>query len=102
MPRALLRLLVVVCAPRLLDARTASLVLSVIYYRCKCGAVEVWGSIAPDPCLGCKDCGTTPALTPDGHRSPRSHVLIKTAVDTDDGQAILSRCRWCLRTMAEL
>lgn len=44
-----------------------------IYYRCKCGQCESWGSMPPARCNSCPTCGSNLATGPDEHREPESH-----------------------------
>jgi len=73
-----------------------------IYYRCKCGKQEAWGSMPPNQCDGCSECGTTLDTHPELHRTPTPHDFVATNVATDEGPKPLSRCRYCHRTKAEL
>jgi hypothetical protein len=72
------------------------------YYRFKCGEHEMWGSMGPRPCDGCSKCGTTLTQDPAFHTTPEPHEFIPTDVETDAGKAVLHRCKWCLKTRAEL
>ncbi len=72
------------------------------YYRCKCGDSEAWCSDSPWPCARCKKCGSDLAGGPDLHRDPRPHEFLEYPVETDDGQATLSRCRWCMKTKKQI
>jgi len=73
-----------------------------LYYRCKCGNSTAWGSMPPDRCATCDDCGSDLALGPDGHRDPTPHEFIARPVETDQGGATISRCRYCYLTAAEI
>lgn len=54
------------------------------------------------PCRRCDKCGSDLAESPDTHIEPRPHLMVPGTVHTDAGEATLTRCRWCLRTRAEL
>ena len=46
------------------------------YRRCQCGKCESWESgMHPQDCEGCRECGTTFASHPDGHKPIQPHVL---------------------------
>ena len=45
------------------------------WYRCKCGYESVYGSVIPQPCEGCDKCGTTLAMSADGHREVEPHEM---------------------------
>ncbi len=64
------------------------------YYRCKCGKMESWGSMPPNRCQGCPDCGTNLSTHPD-HHPPADHNWSANKVQTDDGPATLTVCSWC-------
>lgn len=66
-----------------------------MYYRCKCGDRESFGSMPPNPCAQCETCGSDLAPTPELHRPPRDHDWETRLVDTDEGQRELTVCRWC-------
>lgn len=73
------------------------------YYRCRCGKEEAWTTIGVTACNWCAACGTTLAESPEGHSEVRTpHRLEATTVRTDEGDATLSRCKWCGRTRADL
>ncbi len=74
------------------------------YYKCKCGAHEGWNSGMPIPkCAWCKKCETTPAYSPEGHKTERPfHLMVQHEVKTDEGPKILSRCRYCMKTLEQL
>lgn len=74
------------------------------YYRCKCGRFESWTSMGARPrCEACPDCGTTLAQSPAGHGEPEPHDFsCLEQVETDNGQATLTRCCHCLKTRAEI
>lgn len=74
-----------------------------IYYRCKCGDLESYSSMGPRRCAFCTKCNTTLASGPEGHKTERTkHQMIKEQVETDEGNAVLTRCGYCLRTKKEL
>lgn len=56
----------------------------------------------PDQCDGCELCGTNLSSHPDFHHPPTPHEFIPTKVETDDGGAVLSRCRYCHLTKGEI
>ena len=66
-------------------------------YRCKCGAGEAFGEVAP--CWGCSVCGGGFGLYVD---KPKDHEFLPTKVDTDEGEKTLSRCRYCMETPAQI
>ena len=66
-----------------------------IYYRCKCGKVESYGSMSPNPCLGCVDCGTNLTSHPDLHKKPELHNWITDEILTDEGVMHQTKCSWC-------
>lgn len=77
------------------------------YYRCKCGRHESWGSMGPNPCARCKDCGSDLAGSPDTHAEPKPHrmLTVRATVETDEGEkdaGTMTRCVWCLRTLAQI
>lgn len=72
------------------------------YYRCRCGLNACWSSMMPFPCDICVACGSDFATAPDLHMEPQPHRFIVTKVETDAGDAELSRCQWCCRTKKEL
>lgn len=73
------------------------------YYRCKCGHRESWGSLPPDRCQRCEKCGSDLAFSPESHREPIEHDFSAVnTVETDDGPKLLTRCRYCYRTKAEV
>lgn len=74
-----------------------------LFYRCKCGKLASYGSMPPDRCASCPDCGSDLAPAPDAHTGPKPHEFSLTStVDTDEGPKPLTRCRWCYRTRAEV
>ncbi len=66
-----------------------------IYYRCKCGKHESWSSMGQPPCRGCNDCKTTLAAGPSSHVTPKPHVIGRTRVEADEGEAFRSDCLYC-------
>lgn len=73
------------------------------YWRCKCGKWEWWTSgERPFPCDECPTCHTTAAQGPEGHGRAVPHEFIATKVETDEGDKTLSRCRWCMKTRAQV
>lgn len=73
------------------------------YYRCKCGRKEAWGSMSPPLCSRCPDCGTNLATAPDIHGEPQDHDFsLVEKVETDQGDATITRCRYCHRTRREI
>jgi hypothetical protein len=65
------------------------------YYRCKCGKLEAYGSMGPDPCRGCDECGTNLTTHPDFHHPPVPHRYEAQPVETDEGVKMLTQCTWC-------
>ncbi len=72
------------------------------YYRCKCGFSEAYGSMSPSRCTKCKKCGSNLAGSPDSHIDPTPHELVAYPIESDQGGATLSRCKWCRRTKKQL
>lgn len=74
-----------------------------IYGQCKCGAIQFWGSgMNPAPCNPCKQCGTIPATHVNAHPEPIDHEFYVSQVETDEGMKPLSRCRYCMKTKAQI
>lgn len=75
-----------------------------LYERCKCGLVEVWSSGEPPMlCTPCEKCGAVPATHPSLHPEPVAHEFsMVESVDTDEGPMTLHRCKYCLRTPAQV
>ena len=74
-----------------------------LFYRCKCGKSRAFGSMPPNRCDSCSSCGSDLALGPDRHRDPESHdFTLVQEVDTDQGVATITYCRWCHLTRAEI
>lgn len=73
-----------------------------IYYRCKCGKSELFGSLSPARCDACADCGSNLARHPDLHFPPEPHDFVPTPVETDEGMKTLSRCKYCGKTANQL
>lgn len=73
------------------------------YQRCKCGAVEWFGSDPPPLCAACYKCGSGPGASPTTHREPQPHdfTSVKT-IRTDQGEATITRCRYCLKTRPQI
>lgn len=66
------------------------------YYRCKCGKMEAWGSMPPDQCHGCKECGTNLALDPYSHHPPEPHEFTATVEQWGEhGPVQIPVCRYC-------
>lgn len=66
-----------------------------IYYRCKCGKNEYFGSgMVPHDCEGCDECGTTLSTHPEGHK-PRAPHEWETKYDENTGKPY-RRCKKCL------
>lgn len=68
------------------------------YYRCRCGKREHWNSGFPIyDCQGCRDCNTTIAGGPEGHRTPvPPHQMARLQVESDEGEAFEHRCWDCM------
>lgn len=64
------------------------------YYRCRCGKQEAWGSLPPQSCQGCAECGTTLEQHPERHVVPAPHEWV-TRYDQDTGEPY-ERCSRCL------
>lgn len=73
-----------------------------MFYRCRCGDNTCIGSMPPSLCDGCPKCGTTLDTHPDFHTDRGQHVMIPYPVKTDEGEKILSRCKWCKRTADQI
>lgn len=71
---------------------------------CKCGRLRYWacGGEEPAPCTACETCGTVPTSLVGSPRLPIAHEFVAHKVETDDGDATLSRCRFCHRTRREI
>lgn len=74
------------------------------YLRCKCGKHEHWNSgVRIWDCQGCRDCNTTIAGGPDGHRSPvPPHQMARLRVEADEGEAFEHRCADCMESRARI
>ena len=59
--------------------------------------------MGPSRCQKCAKCGSSLAQSPSEHREPESHdfSLVET-VETDQGQATITRCRYCHHTKKEI
>ena len=66
------------------------------FYRCKCGKAKAWGSMSPQPCQSCDECGTTLASHPGGHKKPIDHKY-QTDQTVRDGEVVneMTYCRRC-------
>lgn len=74
-----------------------------IYYRCKCGDAQAWGSLPPEQCDSCSKCRSNLATGPSLHREPKAHEFtLVNKVMTDEGEKDLTYCRYCTRTKHEL
>lgn len=73
-----------------------------IFYRCKCGDSQAWGSMPPAQCAWCEKCQSSLAAGPDGHRDRVPHEFVASKVETDGGDATLTRCWFCHRTRKEI
>lgn len=65
------------------------------YFRCKCGKSEALSSMGVNACQGCPDCKTTLAEAPSGHREIQPHQWVPTPIETDSGEAFVTRCARC-------
>lgn len=73
------------------------------YYRCKCGNREAYGSMPPYACDKCEKCGSDLSLHPDYHQEPKPHDFSAVEnVQTDQGAATITRCRYCSRTREQI
>lgn len=73
------------------------------YYRCKCGEHEAWGSMPPARCSQCKKCNSDLSLHPDYHNEPVPHDFSSVEkLTTDQGEATITRCRYCHYTKAQI
>ncbi len=73
------------------------------YARCKCGEMESWTSgMVPSQCARCDKCGSGYGYSPTTHVEPVPHLMVPHKVETDDGPATLSRCRYCNHTRAQI
>jgi len=66
-----------------------------LHYRCRCGKRTAFGSMPPDRCRGCPECGTTLDLSPEHHQPIQPHNFRAEQVETDDGPRPLTRCSRC-------
>lgn len=73
-----------------------------IFSQCKCGNLKSWSSGCETPCAWCTKCDSDLATGPDLHRDRVPHEFEAHKVDTDEGPKTLSRCRWCMRTKAQI
>jgi len=65
------------------------------YSRCKCGKCEYYDSgMPPQPCQGCKECGTTFAGGPDGHKPLEPHEW-EPRFDSRSGKPARPVCKRC-------
>lgn len=77
-------------------------------YRCKCGKSESFGSLGPDRCHGCSECGTALLnvyyvyLRYGDWPVPEPHDFVVGWVETDEGDKPLSRCRFCHQTRRQI
>lgn len=55
------------------------------------------GSMSPSPCIACPHCGTN---LMGGEVVP--HKFVPEKVETDEGEATLSRCYYCMDTKKEI
>jgi hypothetical protein len=74
----------------------------VIFYRCKCGRCESYGSMPPYACQRCSLCKSNFASHPSLHADPKPHEFFSESVETNDGPATIDRCRFCMRTRREI
>ena len=73
------------------------------YQRCKCGAIQWFGSDPPPRCAACAKCGSGPGYSPTTHREPEPHDFSSVEkLQTDQGDATITRCRYCHRTRAQI
>lgn len=57
------------------------------YERCKCGKIESWSSGMPNhDCVGCNECNTTLAMSPDLHKDLKPHDFNTIQYDTNTGK----------------
>jgi len=71
------------------------------YYECPCSDTMIWGSDSPSPCDPCLKCGSVPT-TDKSIRKPIPHEFYQEKVETDEGEKVLSRCKYCSRTKKEV
>lgn len=71
-------------------------------YRCECGRSTAVGSMPGPKCDGCDECGTTLEIHPSLWRKPEPHQFEAQKVETDNGEAALSRCIYCHRTKKQI
>lgn len=66
------------------------------YYQCKCGNCQAWnsGEVMHD-CKGCKECNTTFAQSPSGHKELIPHDFSKIMYNQNTGKPykMCTRCR---------
>jgi hypothetical protein len=67
------------------------------YYECPCGDTMAWGSDSPPPCDPCLKCGSIPTADK-SIQTPIAHEFYQEKVETDEGEKVLSRCKYCCRT----
>lgn len=73
-----------------------------VYYRCKCGYSEAWGSMPPPACAQCPQCKSDLSPGPNSHREPKAHVFLPQPVETNEGVKHLDRCQYCNRTRKQI
>ena len=75
-----------------------------MFYRCRCGRSQSWGSMPPARCAWCIDCQSTLASHPDAHgeREPHDYGLEESAAEAAERLGDKPRCRWCYRTPLEV
>lgn len=64
------------------------------YLRCKCGKSEAWTTDGMKPCQGCRDCGTTYAGSPEGHKPLEPHAFV-IRYDSATGEPSKRMCTNC-------
>lgn len=65
-------------------------------YYCQCRRTQSYGSMSPEQCLACDECGTHPTWNGMGQPElPKDHNWHKAEVDTDEGKMFLTVCSWC-------
>lgn len=73
-------------------------------YCCKCEHLTWYTSMGVPKCAWCDRCQTAPWPTKSGHptvRVPHDFSMVEQ-VNTDEGLKPLTRCKFCLKTPAQL
>ena len=72
------------------------------YGKCKCGYIEAFGSMPPNPCDRCEKCGTGYGYGAPWYKEPIEHEFQLEGVETNEGTKQLSRCIYCRETKGKI